>query len=296
MSVQKLRQKVTYLLTMYGFLTPTIIGLIVFNAGAIIASFIISFFKYDVITPAKWIGLENYRWIFNSSLFWRSVTNTLRFAAGYIPLSIAASLILALLLNQKLRGIGVFRTVFYLPVVTSMVAVSLVFSWLFNPYYGLINHFLSLFGIQGPAWLSSTEWAMPAVILVSVWKTAGYYMVICLAVLQNIPPELYEAASIDGADRWKQIRHITIPLISPTTFFITVMCTMSSLKVFEQVYVMTKGGPANSTLTINLLIYRNAFEYLRMGRATAMAYFLFAMIMVVTLVQFWGQKRWVHYG
>ncbi len=296
MSVQKLRQKVTYLLTMYGFLTPTIIGLIVFNAGAIIASFIISFFKYDVITPAKWIGLENYRWIFNSSLFWRSVTNTLRFAAGYIPLSIAASLILALLLNQKLRGIGVFRTVFYLPVVTSMVAVSLVFSWLFNPYYGLINHFLSLFGIQGPAWLSSTEWAMPAVILVSVWKTAGYYMVIYLAALQNIPPELYEAASIDGADRWKQIRHITIPLISPTTFFITVMCTMSSLKVFEQVYVMTKGGPANSTLTINLLIYRNAFEYLRMGRATAMAYFLFAMIMVVTLVQFWGQKRWVHYG
>lgn len=286
MSVQKLRQKVTYLLTMYGFLTPTIIGLIVFNAGAIIASFIISFFKYDVITPAKWIGLENYRWIFNSSLFWRSVTNTLRFAAGYIPLSIAASLILALLLNQKLRGIGVFRTVFYLPVVTSMVAVSLVFSWLFNPYYGLINHFLSLFGIQGPAWLSSTEWAMPAVILVSVWKTAGYYMVIYLAALQNIPPELYEAASIDGADRWKQIRHITIPLISPTTFFITVMCTMSSLKVFEQVYVMTKGGPANSTLTINLLIYRNAFEYLRMGRATAMAYFLFAMIMVVTLVQF----------
>lgn len=296
MSVQKLRQKVTYLLTMYGFLTPTIIGLIVFNAGAIIASFIISFFKYDVITPAKWIGLENYRWIFNSSLFWRSVTNTLRFAAGYIPLSLAASLILALLLNQKLRGIGVFRTVFYLPVVTSMVAVSLVFSWLFNPYYGLINHFLSLFGIQGPAWLSSTEWAMPAVILVSVWKTAGYYMVIYLAALQNIPPELYEAASIDGADRWKQIRHITIPLISPTTFFITVMCTMSSLKVFEQVYVMTKGGPANSTLTINLLIYRNAFEYLRMGRATAMAYFLFAMIMVVTLVQFWGQKRWVHYG
>lgn len=296
MSVQKLRQKVTYLLTMYGFLTPTIIGLIVFNAGAIIASFIISFFKYDVITPAKWIGLENYRWIFNSSLFWRSVTNTLRFAAGYIPLSIAASLILALLLNQKLRGIRVFRTVFYLPVVTSMVAVSLVFSWLFNPYYGLINHFLSLFGIQGPAWLSSTEWAMPAVILVSVWKTAGYYMVIYLAALQNIPPELYEAASIDGADRWKQIRHITIPLISPTTFFITVMCTMSSLKVFEQVYVMTKGGPANSTLTINLLIYRNAFEYLRMGRATAMAYFLFAMIMVVTLVQFWGQKRWVHYG
>ena len=296
MSVQKLRQKVTYLLTMYGFLTPTIIGLIVFNAGAIIASFIISFFTYDVITPAKWIGLENYRWIFNSSLFWRSVTNTLRFAAGYIPLSLAASLILALLLNQKLRGIGVFRTVFYLPVVTSMVAVSLVFSWLFNPYYGLINHFLSLFGIQGPAWLSSTEWAMPAVILVSVWKTAGYYMVIYLAALQNIPPELYEAASIDGADRWKQIRHITIPLISPTTFFITVMCTMSSLKVFEQVYVMTKGGPANSTLTINLLIYRNAFEYLRMGRATAMAYFLFAMIMVVTLVQFWGQKRWVHYG
>jgi multiple sugar transport system permease protein len=177
-----------------------------------------------------------------------------------------------------------------------MVAVSLVFSWLFNPYYGLINHLLSLLGIQGPAWLSSSEWAMPAIVIVSVWKMAGYYMVIYLAALQNIPPELYEAAAIDGANRWQQIRYVTVPLISPTTFFISIMCTMSALKIFEQVYVMTGGGPANSTITVNLLIYRNAFEYLRMGRATAMAYFLFAAIMIVTLIQFWGQKRWVHYG
>jgi multiple sugar transport system permease protein len=295
-SSTKLRQRLSYILTMYGFLTPTIVGLVIFNAGAIIASFIISFQKYDVITPAIWCGLENYRWIFSSSLFWRAVGNTLRFAVGYIPLSIIVSLLLALLVNQNLKGIGIFRTVFYLPVVTSMVAVSLVFSWLFNPYYGLINHLLSLLGIQGPAWLSSSEWAMPAIVIVSVWKMAGYYMVIYLAALQNIPPELYEAAAIDGANRWQQIRYVTVPLISPTTFFISIMCTMSALKIFEQVYVMTGGGPANSTITVNLLIYRNAFEYLRMGRATAMAYFLFAAIMIVTLIQFWGQKRWVHYG
>ena len=136
---------------------------------------------------------------------------------------------------------------------------------------------------------------MPAVILVSVWKTVGYYMVIYLAALQNISPELYEAAQIDGANRWAQIRHITIPVVSSTTFFVVIMCTMSSLKIFEQVYVMTQGGPANSTVTVNLLIYRNAFEYLRMGRATSMAYFLFAAIMIVTCIQFLGQRWWVHY-
>ena len=242
MSSTKLRQRLSYILTMYGFLTPTIVGLVIFNAGAIIASFIISFQKYDVITPAIWCGLENNRWIFSSSLFWRAVGNTLRFAVGYIPLSIIVSLLLALLVNQNLKGIGIFRTVFYLPVVTSMVAVSLVFSWLFNPYYGLINNLLSLLGIQGPAWLSSSEWAMPAIVIVSVWKMAGYYMVIYLAALQNIPPELYEAAAIDGANRWQQIRYVTVPLISPTTFFISIMCTMSALKIFEQVYVMTEAA------------------------------------------------------
>lgn len=290
-----LRKKIGNLIGLYGYLVPTIIGLILFNAGAIVASFVLSFYKYDVITPAKWIGLENYRWVLKSNLFWTAVRNTFTFAAGYIPLSIIFALGLAILVNQKIKGVGLFRTIFYLPVVTSMVGVSIVFAWLFNPYYGLVNHFLGLFGITGPAWLSSPQWAMPAVIIVSVWKTVGYYMVIYLAALQNISPELYEAAQIDGANRWKQIRHVTIPVVSSTTFFIAIMCTMSSLKIFEQVYVMTKGGPANSTVTVNLLIYRNAFEYLRMGRATSMAYFLFAAIMVVTFIQFVGQRWWVHY-
>ena len=290
-----LRKKFKGVIGLYGYLAPTIIGLILFNAGTIVVSFILSFYKYDVITPPTWIGLENYRWVLNSSLFWKSVKNTFAFASGYIPLSIAISLALAILVNQKIKGVGIFRTAFYLPVVTSMVGVSIVFAWLFNPYYGLVNYVLGLFKITGPAWLSSTQWAMPAVIIVSVWKTAGYYMVIYLAALQNVSPELYEAAQIDGATRWKQIRHITIPAVSSTTFFVAIMCTMSSLKIFEQVYVMTQGGPANSTVTVNLLIYRNAFEYLRMGRATSMAYFLFAAIMVVTLIQFVGQRWWVHY-
>lgn len=283
-------------LGLYGYLVPTIIGLTIFNAGAIVASFVISFQKYDVLTPAKWIGLENYRWLMNSDLFKRSIVNTLQFAVGYIPLSIIVSLLLAMLVNQKLKGITVFRTIFYLPVVTSMVAVSLVWSWLFNAKYGLINYVLSWFGISGPAWLTSSEWAMWAIVVVSVWKTAGYYMVIYLAALQNIPPELYEAADIDGAVGWRKFRHITLPLISPTTFFVLIMVTIGALKIFEQVYVMTDGGPANATVTINLLIFRNAFQYLRMGRAAAMAYVLFAAIMVVTFIQFLGQKRWVHYG
>ncbi|NMB26282.1 MAG: sugar ABC transporter permease [Firmicutes bacterium] len=283
-------------LGLYGYLVPTIIGLTIFNAGAIIASFVISFQKYDVLTPAKWIGLENYRWLMKSDLFKRSIVNTLQFAVGYIPLSIAVSLILAMLVNQKLKGMTVFRTIFYLPVVTSMVAVSLVWSWLFNAKYGLINYVLSWFGITGPAWLTSSEWAMWAIVIVSVWKTAGYYMVIYLAALQNIPPELYEAADIDGAVGWHKFRHITLPLISPTTFFVLIMVTIGALKIFEQVYVMTDGGPANATVTINLLIFRNAFQFLRMGRAAAMAYVLFAAIMIVTFIQFLGQKRWVYYG
>lgn len=289
------RKKFKHTIGLYGYLVPTIVGLILFNAGAIVASFVLSFYKYDVITPAKWVGLDNYRWVMNSKLFWTSVQNTFKFAVGYIPLSVICSLGLAILVNEEIRGVGIFRTIFYLPVVTSMVAVSIVFAWLFNPYYGLVNYVLELFNITGPTWLSSPQWAMPAIIIVSVWKTVGYYMVIYLAALQNISPELYEAAQIDGANRWAQIRHITIPVVSSTTFFVVIMCTMSSLKIFEQVYVMTGGGPANSTVTVNLLIYRNAFEYLRMGRATSMAYFLFAAIMVVTFIQFLGQRRWVHY-
>lgn len=290
-----LRKRFKSTIGIYGYLVPTIIGLILFNAGAIVASFVLSFYKYDVITPAKWIGLDNYRWVLNSKLFWTAVNNTFKFAAGYIPLSVFLALGLAILVNERIKGVGLFRTIFYLPVVTSMVGVSMVFAWLFNPYYGLVNYVLGLFKITGPAWLSSPQWAMPAVILVSVWKTVGYYMVIYLAALQNISPELYEAAQIDGANRWAQIRHITIPVVSSTTFFVVIMCTMSSLKIFEQVYVMTQGGPANSTVTVNLLIYRNAFEYLRMGRATSMAYFLFAAIMIVTFIQFLGQRWWVHY-
>ncbi|NLJ85964.1 MAG: sugar ABC transporter permease, partial [Firmicutes bacterium] len=184
------KKKVLDTLGLYGYLVPTIVGLTIFNAGAIIASFVISFYRYDVLTPAKWIGLENYQWLMNSALFKKSIKNTLTFAVGYIPLSLVVSLLLAVLVNQKLKGVTLFRTVFYLPVVTSMVAVSLVWTWLFNAKYGLINYVLSWFGITGPSWLTSSEWAMWAIVVVSVWKTAGYYMVIYLAALQNIPPEL----------------------------------------------------------------------------------------------------------
>jgi multiple sugar transport system permease protein len=178
-----------------------------------------------------------------------------------------------------------------------MIAVALVWSWIYNPEYGLLNYLLDLFfGIRGPAWLDSTSWALPAMVIVTVWKGLGYSMVIFLAGLQNIPQELYHAATIDGAGVWKKFRHITLPMLSPTTFFVLVITLINSFQVFEQTYVLTKGGPANSTLTMSYYIYQNAFQFFQMGMAAALSYVLFAAIFAVTLLQFRIQKRWVFYG
>jgi len=281
----------------YLYLLPTLIGLALFSAGAVAVSFLMSFTHWDIITTPEWIWLENYITLWQSDLFWEVVWNTVYFILLAVPLSVVASLALALAANTTLKGIVFFRTAYFLPVVSSMIAVALVWSWIYNPEYGLLNYLLDLFfGIRGPAWLDSTSWALPAMVIVTVWKGLGYSMVIFLAGLQNIPQDLYHAATIDGAGVWKKFRHITLPMLSPTTFFVLVITLINSFQVFEQTYVLTKGGPANSTLTMSYYIYQNAFQFFQMGKAAALSYVLFAAIFVVTLIQFRIQKRWVFYG
>ena len=281
----------------YLYLLPTILGLTLFSAGAVVASFLISFTAWDMITPPELVWFENYLSLWRSDLFWEVVINTLYFIVLAVPLSVSCSLALALAANTELRGITFFRTAYFLPVVSSMIAVALVWSWIFNPEYGLLNYLIRvMFGVQGPAWLDSTTWALPAMVIVTVWKGLGYSMVIFLAGLQNIPQDLYHAATIDGAGVWKRFRHITLPNLSPTTFFVLVITFINAFQVFEQTYILTRGGPANSTLTMSFYIYQNAFQYFQMGKAAALSYVLFAAIFIVTLIQFRIQKRWVFYG
>jgi len=281
----------------YLYLLPTIVGLLLFSAGAVAASFALSFTQWDIVTPPRWIGWDNYVSLVHSDFFWEVVRHTLTFAVLAVPSSVLAALALALLVNAGLRGIAFFRTVYFLPVVSSMIAVALVWSWIFNPRYGLLNTLLHLlFGIQGPAWLDDTTWALPAMVIVTVWKGLGYSMVIFLAGLQNIPADLYHAATLDGAGAWRRFRHITLPLLSPTTFFVLVITLINAFQVFEQTYVLTKGGPANSTVTLSYYVYQNAFQFFQMGRAAAVSYVLFALLFGVTLLQFRLQRRWVYYG
>ncbi len=281
----------------YLYLLPTILGLLLFSAGAVAVSLLMSFTQWDIVSSPEWVWLDNYISLWHSDLFWEVFGNTFYFILLAVPLSVAGSLALALVANTGLRGITFFRTAYFLPVVSSMIAVALVWSWIFNPEYGLLNYLLgSIFGVRGPAWLDSTSWALPAMVIVTVWKGLGYSMVIFLAGLQSIPQDLYSAATIDGAGAWKRFRHITLPMLSPTTFFVLVITLINSFQVFEQTYVLTKGGPANSTLTMSYYIYQNAFQFFQMGKAAALSYVLFAVVFGVTLMQFRVQKRWVFYG
>lgn len=286
------------MLSGYLFLFPTLFGISLFVLIPVIGAFLISFTHWDLLTPAKYTGYENYKNLMQDKIFWKVLFNTIYYTVATVPLTLIFSLLLALAMNQKIRGLTLFRTIYFIPVVSSTVAVSLVWQWLYNVDYGIINYFLRLFHLPTCGWLSDTRWAMPAIILMSVWKNLGYYMVIFLAGLQGIPSEYYEAAKIDGASKIRQFFHITLPLLSPTTFFILIMLIISSFQVFDQIYIMTvgPGGPAFSTSVIILYIYRKAFdpEHL-MGYASAMAFVLFGIIFILTILQFRFSKRWVHY-
>jgi len=278
------------------FIGPAILGILAFQFVPILVSMYASLTTWDGMNPPEFTGIGNFRRLVVEDTFFReTLRNTIVFTLGHIPLTIVIALMLALLCNLNLPGISIFRTAYFIPAVSNVVAISVVWFWIYQPQNGVLNSMLSRIGIEGPAWLSSTTWAMPAVIMVSVWQGVGYPMVILLAGLQGIPHELYEAARIDGASQWNQFRKITIPLLTPTLFFLLITQFISSFQVFGIIYVMTQGGPANATSVYIYYLYQNAFAFGRMGYASAMAWILFAIIAVVTFVQWKLQKRWVFY-
>ncbi|NOU97819.1 ABC transporter permease subunit [Paenibacillus sp. LMG 31456] len=277
----------------YYFLLPAIIGFGIFTAVPLVTSLVISFYEWNTLSSPKFIGFGNFIKIFTEDkIFWIALENTFWYAVGVVPLSIALGLAAALLLNQKILGIALWRTVYFLPVMTSTVAISLVWKWLYNPDVGLINVLLREFGVQNPpTWLTSTTWALPSIIIVTIWKTIGYNMVIFLAGLQNVPKELYEAAEIDGSSKWNMFWKITLPLLRPTTFFITVISIIHSFQVFGYALIMTEGGPGASTNTLVLYIYQQGFKYFNMGYASAIAWVLFLILLIVTMIQSYVNHR-----
>lgn len=277
------------------FAAPWIIGLLMFTLGPMVASFLLSFTSYDIISPPHWIGLDNYRTLFtNDEFVWQAVRVTFTYSLVAVPLGLVASFLLAVLLNQKVRGIYLYRTLFYLPSILPTVPVALLWIWIFNPTFGLLNNALATANIQGPQWLFDEFWVLPALILMSLWSVGGA-MVIYLAGLQGIPQHLYEAVEVDGGGWWARFRHVTLPMMSPVIFFNLVLGIIGSLQTFTQAYVMTQGGPNNASLFFGLYLYRNAFQYFRMGYASALAWFLFMIILLLTLLVFRSSPLWVYY-
>ena len=273
------------------FLLPSLMGFLVFIIYPVFYSLGVSFTDWDLINPMKFVGIKNYQSLVNDSTFWNSLKNTFLFIIGYLPSVMIIGLLVALLLNSKLCLTPVFRGVYFLPVVTSWVAVTLVWKWLFNPKYGLINYFLTMIGLHGPNWLNDPKTAMLAIIITSVWKDIGFIMVLYLGGLQNISVSLYEAADIDGADKWHQFWKITLPMLKQTTFFVSMISLINSFQVFDQVNIMTAGGPGDATTVLVQNIYNSAFKYSEMGYAAAMSWILFLIILVVSVVQMWGERK-----
>lgn len=278
------------------FLGPSLVPLLLFTLGPMAASFGLSFLRWDLLRPARFVGLQNYINLLSDADFRAAILHTLLFIAGYLPLVFVGGLAIALALNQRLRGLGIFRAVYFLPVVTSWVVVALMWKWLLNPEGGIVNYALSLIGITGPGWWTDPAWAMPSIILASAWKDLGFVMIILLAGLQAIPEDYYEAAAVDGAGRWARFRSITLPLLSPASFFVVVISLINSFQVFDQVWVMTSGGPAGASSVVVEQIVKHAFSYSQMGYAAAMSWVLFAAILGVTFFQMRLQRRWVAYA
>jgi multiple sugar transport system permease protein len=279
----------------YGMVAPWIFGFLALTLVPMASSVYLALTRYDVLSPPLWVGLTNFRTMFtHDPRYWVTLVNTAYYSLFSVPLSMCLALAIALLLNQGLPGQKVFRTIYYMPSVVSGVGLSLLWLYLFDPSVGLINLALDVVGIRGPAWLQNPDWSKPALILMSMWGIGGQ-MVIFLAGLQGVPPEMYEAAQVDGANWFGKFRRITLPLITPTIFFTLIMGIIGSFQVFTQAYVMTRGGPVNSTLFYVLYIYMSAFRFHEMGYASAMAWVLFFVILALTLIQFRLGRRWVYY-
>ena len=283
-------------LTGYLFISPWVLGFLIFGIYPIIMSIYYSLCQYDVLRVPQFIGLQNYKELLGDDpYFWKSIWNTLYFTVMRIPLSILGSLLLAVLVNNAIRGIRFFRTIYFIPSIVTGVVLSVLWMWMFNPQYGLINSFLAFMGLKGPLWLQSPQWSKPALVLMGLWSIGGGRMLVFLAALQGIPQHLYEAVDLDGGGWWSKFRHVTLPMISPVLFLWTVLEVIFSFQIFTEAYVMTKGGPLDSTLFYNLYLYFKAFDDFQMGYASALAWLLLVLTLAVTLIQFKIGKHWVYY-
>ncbi len=278
------------------FLLPNVIGFLAFTAIPVGAALVLSFYDWDLLLGREWVGLANFRELFTDDPVFRdALYNTFYFTIATVAGSVILGLMIALLVHQSLRFMVLFRAIFLLPFVTLTVAVALVWKWLYLPDVGLINQMLGWVGIEGPRWLTSRDWAMPGIIIFSIWKTFGYNMVLFLAGLQGVPEHLYDAAKVDGANAWQRFRGVTLPMLSPTMFFVVVISIIGSFQVFDQALVMTNGGPGTATTPLVMYIYQVGFQSFYMGYAAAIAWVLFGIVFTFTLIQFYLQRKWVTY-
>ena len=276
--------------TAWVFILPAILGTLIFIVIPVICSFGLSFAKWDLLNPIEFVGLENYKLIFKDALFYKILINTVVFALSTSILGVIIPLILASILNSKIRGSEFYKTAYFLPFITPMVVVGIVWAWIFDPNIGLLNQVLHIH----INWLYDSKYALPALILVSVWKLVGYNMIIFLSSLSAVSQSLFEAAKIDGANSWQTFKNVTIPVLSPTIFFVVIITAISSFQVFDLIYLMTQGGPFDSTNVLVYAIYKNAFEYFNIGKSCAIAYILFVIIFILTLIQWAMRKRLVY--
>lgn len=287
----------------YLFLAPSAVPLVWFVIVPMFQAAWTSFHKWNLITPPEWVGLDNYKQLFACDIGNLSSCDTaaifghtMFYVVGTLPLTFIGGLALALGLNRAFRGRTFLRGIYFLPVVTSWIAVAFVWRWLLNPAVGVVNNVLGWFGIEGPGWWADPQWSMPAIILASAWKDLGFVMVLLLAGLQTIPTDINEAATLDGVSPWRRLISITLPLLSPQIFFVVIISLINGFQVFDQVYAMTEGGPAGSSETVVLNIYKLTFDYNQAGMASALSMVLFLVIMVITLIQLRGEKKWVNYA
>ncbi|MEU8185403.1 sugar ABC transporter permease [Micromonospora sp. NPDC049044] len=276
----------------WSFILPNFLGFVGLTLLPVVVLFYVAFTNWNVFGVAEWTGTANFRRMWDDASFWTALRNTVYYAVFHIPLTLAAALGLALLLNRKLRGVRFFRTIAFFPYITSIVAIAVVWNQLFSPEYGPINALLGAVGVDNPpGWTASATWSMPAVIIVGTWRYMGYYMLLFLAGLQTIPAQLYEAAETDGASPWQRFVHVTLPGLRHTTFFVTVLLTIESFKVFDLILVMTGGGPGQSTLVLSQYIFQKGFEENQFGYASAVSIVLFAICFGITVIQFMVNKR-----
>ena len=290
------RARLRYGLLVMAFLLPSAIPLTLFVLGPMVAAAWVSLTEWNLLSPATFVGLDNYAALLADPRTGDVFLHTLYYIVGYLPIVYVGGLILALALNAALKGRSFWRGIYFLPVVTSWIVVALVWRWLLNPSTGVVNTALGWFGIDGPGWWTDPTWAMPSIIVASAWKDLGFVMVILLAGLQAIDPELQDAARIDGAGWWRRLFSVTLPLLSPSTFFVVVISLINGFQVFDQVYAMTGGGPGGATQVVVQQIYDLTFRYGAAGEASALSWMLFAVVLAVTVVQILGQRRWVNYG